>query len=210
MRRVIGLFILLYCAFAFVVSAAPLDMAAVASELGKVQAGENMKIGVYAVPETVINAYFAAIAADNPQIKDSAIAIHNNNKIIITTTAEKVGTIRLTCTIKQFHFDQNTAALRLHIDKKELLGHSIASWFINQMSVGFITELYGNPLAQANIGSKVDGNTVDIDLEPFAAGLFKTGIGQSLGSAFEIAGVTTDNGVLYLHTNISVSVLSQS
>lgn len=209
MKRAIFLCMLVCCLLVAVVSAEPLDAVTMANELGQVQSFENMKTGVYAIPEKTINSYFSTIIADNPKVKDSNIAIHDNNKITITTTVEKTGTIQLNCTIKQFHFDKDNALLELHVDKKELMGHSIASWFMNQMSLGFITDIYGNPLTQANINSEVKGNTIIIDLEPFAAGLFKTGIGQSMGSSFEISNVTTGDRVLYLHTNVSISLLAK-
>ncbi|MBP2663815.1 MAG: hypothetical protein H6Q71_1763, partial [Firmicutes bacterium] len=83
----------------------------------------------------------------------------------------------------------------------------IASWFMNQMSLGFITDIYGNPLAQANIESKVNGNTVDINLKPFATSLFTTGIGQTIGDQLVLSNVTTDDKTIYLHTNVALSLI---
>ncbi|TWH46462.1 hypothetical protein [Sporomusa sp. KB1] len=201
-------FLYVACIFIFLltltVSAEPLNIAA---ELSNAQSLQNMQTGIYAISEEVLNTYFADIAANNPKVKNATIAILKNNKIILTTTIEKTGTIRLICTIKEFYFDKDNALLKMHIDKKELLGSSITSWFMNQMSLGFITDLYGNPLAQANINSKVNGNTIDIDLKPFATSLFTTGIGQTIGDQLIISNVTTEDKILYLHTNLAVTLL---
>jgi hypothetical protein len=175
--------------------------------LFQAQTIENMQAGIYVIPEDTLNAYFAENIANNPKIKDSAVNIHPNNKFTLTTTVEKTGKIRLQCTIKEFRFDKDNALIRLHIDKKELVGHSIKSWFFNQMSLGFLADIYGNPLVQANIDSKVNGNTVDINLKPFAASLFTTGISQAIGDQLTISNVTTEDKAIYLHTNVVVSLL---
>lgn len=204
MKRLLFLcFILIYSLIPIVNAETP----DITTELFQAQSIANMQTGIYAIPEEVLNAYFAETIANNPKIKDSTISIHKNNKITLTTTVEKTGTIRLNCTIKQFYFDKDNALLKLHIDKKELLGSSIASWFMNQMSLGFITDIYGNPLAQANIESKVNGNTVDINLKPFAASLFTTGIGQTIGDQLVLSNVTTDDKTIYLHTNVALSLI---
>ena len=204
MKRLLFLcFILIYSLIPIVNAETP----DITTELFQAQSIANMQTGIYAIPEEVLNAYFAETIANNPKIKDSTISIHKNNKITLTTTVEKTGTIRLNCTIKQFYFDKDNALLKLHVDKKELLGSSIASWFMNQMSLGFITDIYGNPLAQANIESKVNGNTVDINLKPFAASLFTTGIGQTIGDQLVLSNVTTDDKTIYLHTNVALSLI---
>ena len=178
-----------------------------ATGLFQAQTLENIQAGIYVIPEAALNTYFAEAIANNPKIKDSNVNIHKNNKFTLTTTVEKTGKIRLYCTIKEFHFDKDNALVRLHIDKKELLGHSIKSWFFNQMSLGFITDIYGNPLAQANLDSKVNGNTVDINLKPFAASLFTTGVGQVVGDQLVISDVTTEDKAIYLHTNLAISLM---
>lgn len=204
MKRLLFLcFILIYSLIPIVNAETP----DITTELFQAQSIANMQTGIYAIPEEVLNAYFAETIANNPKIKDSTISIHKNNKITLTTTVEKTGTIRLNCTIKQFYFDKDNALLKLHIDKKELLGNSIASWFMNQMSLGFITDIYGNPLAQANIESKVNGNTVDINLKPFATSLFTTGIGQTIGDQLVLSNVTTDDKTIYLHTNVALNLI---
>ncbi|SDF71766.1 hypothetical protein [Sporomusa acidovorans] len=204
MKRIAWLCFLLLFSFAMVVSAETTDMT---GELFRAQTISNMQTGIYAIPEETINSYFNTYIADNPKIKASNLAIQANNKIVLTTTVANAGTIRVHCTVKQFHFDKDNAFLTLHIDKKELLGHSIASWFMNQMSLGFLADIYGNPLAQANIDSKVHGNTVDINLKPFAQSLFSTGIGQAIGDQLMVSNVTTDEKIIYLHTNLALSLL---
>lgn len=179
----------------------------VTTELFQAQSLQNMQEGIYVIPEDVLNSYFAANVANNPKIKESTVNVHKDNKFTLTTTVEKTGTIRLNCTIKQFHFDKDNAIIKLHIDKKELVGQGIKSWLFNQLSLGFIADIYGNPLAQANIDSKVNGNTVDINLKPFAASLFSTGVGQALGDQLIISNVTTADKAIYLHTNLAITLM---
>lgn len=204
MKKVIWLCLVWMCLLVRVVSAGPPDLAI---GLFQAQTMENIQTGVYVIPEDVLNDYFAENIANNPKIKDSTVNIHKNNKFTLTTTVENTGKIRLHCTIKEFHFDKDNAVLRLHIDKKELVGHSITSWFFNQMSLGFIADIYGNPLKQANIDGKLKGNTVDINLKPFADSLFATGIGQAIGDQLIIADVTTDDKAVFLHTNLAIKLI---
>ena len=204
MKKIIWLWLVWICLLVPVVSAGAPD-----ATIGLFQAQtiENMQAGVYVIPEETLNAYFAENIANNPKVKDSAINIYPNNKFTLTTTVEKTGKIRLQCTIKEFRFDKDNALIRLHIDKKELVGHSIKSWFFNQMSLGFLADIYGNPLAQANIDSKVNGNTVDINLKPFAASLFTAGVGQAVGDQLSIFNVTTEDKAIYLHTNLAINLI---
>ena len=207
MRKILILCMLAILCFATLpVMAESIDDAALASELCQSQTIGNMNVGVYTIPEKILNTYFATIAGSNPKIKEATISILGNNKIMLKVKADSVGVLHLTCAIKEFHFDKDRATLELYIEKKELLGHSIKSWFLNNMSLGLITSIYGNPL-DGNVESKVKGNTVDIDLKPFAASLFKSGVGQGIGDLLVISKITTDPGVIYMHTNCAISLL---
>lgn len=204
MKRVLYFCLLLMY---LVVPLASAETADTTTALFQAQTLENMQAGIYVIPEEVLNSYFAANVANNPKIKESIVNVHKDNKFTLTTTVEKTGTIRLNCTIKQFHFDKDNAIIKLHIDKKELVGQGLKSWLFNQLSLGFIADIYGNPLKQANIDSKVNGNTVDINLKPFASSLFTTGIGQAIGDQLVISDVTTEDKAIILHTNLSIALM---
>ncbi len=204
MKRLILLCCLLLCSLTTTVAAETPD---IATTIFQAQSLPNMQNGIYAIPEDILNTYFTATLADNPKVKDSNITIHKNNKLTLTTTVEKTGTLRLNCTIKEFHFDKDDALLKLQIDKKELVGNSIGSWLMNQISLGMIADIYGNPLAQANIDSKIKGNTIDINLKPFATTLFNTGIGQAIGDKLSVSNVSTDDKIIYLHTNVAIGLI---
>lgn len=208
MKKTLLLFMLaILCLTASTASAIPADDATIAKELYQSQTIHNMSVGVYAIPEKILNTYFSAIAAANPKIKEAAIHVLDNNKIMLTINADGVGVLHLTCAVKEFHYDKDKATLELYVEKKEIAGRSIKSWFLNNMSLGLITSVYGNPL-DGNVDSKVKGNTIDIDLKPFAAGLFNNGIGQSIGDMLIISKVTTTTGIIYLHTNCALSLIS--
>ncbi|MDF2570105.1 MAG: hypothetical protein K0R55_1709 [Sporomusa sp.] len=185
--------------------AAPSNEVTIANELSQSQSIKNMSDGVYAIPEKVLNNYFSSISQSNPKIKEASISILGNNKVMLTVNADSVGVLRLTCAIKEFHYDKDKATLELCIEKKEIVGHSVKSWLLNNMSLGLITSVYGNPLT----GSKVNGNTIDIDLKPFTSSLFKNGVGQSIGDLLVISKITTDTGVMYMHTNCAISIIKR-
>lgn len=207
MKKIIMIWVVvLLCFSAGVAGAEPIDEAAMATELYQAQSLANIKNGVYGIPEKVLNTYFSNIALSNPKVKEANLSVLDKDKIVITINAEGVGVLRLTCAIKEFHYDKDNAVLELYIAKKELVGSGIASWFLNKMSVGMITSIYGNPLQ--DLDSKIKGNTLDINLKPFANSLFKNGIGQSVIDMLVISKATTEQGVIYIHTNVAVNLLT--
>jgi len=187
--------------------AEPLTEASLATELCKAQTLENMQAGIYVIPEQTLNAYFSAIVGQNPKVKEATVHVLGGDKVVIDINAVDAGALRFTCKIRELHYDKDRALLKLHVERKELRGRSVASWFLNHLSVKLLTQIYGNPLAEADLNSKVSGNTVSIDLQPFATGLFKEGIGQSIGDRLVISKATTGPGVIYLHTNCAVTIL---
>lgn len=205
-KKIIIWVVVLLCFSAGVAGAEPIDEAAMATELYQAQSLANIKNGVYGIPEKVLNTYFSNIALSNPKVKEANLSVLDKDKIVITINAEGVGVLRLTCAIKEFHYDKDNAVLELYIAKKELVGSGIASWFLNKMSVGMITSIYGNPLQ--DLDSKIKGNTLDINLKPFANSLFKNGIGQSVIDMLVISKATTEQGVIYIHTNVAVNLLT--
>lgn len=206
-KKIIMIYLFVILCFTMgVAGAEPIDEGAMTAELCQSQSLENMKLGMYAIPEKVLNTYFSSVAEGNPKVKEASLSVLTKDKILVTINAEGVGVLRLTCAIKEFHYDRDNALLELYIEKKEIVGSSVTSWFLNKMSLGFLTNIYGNPLK--DMDSKIKGNTLDINLKPFATSLFKNGIGQSVGDLLVISKVTTEPGTIYLHTNFGISILT--
>lgn len=207
MKKIIMIYVVMMLCFNIgVAGAEPVDEGAMTAELCQAQSLTNMKLGMYAIPEKVLNTYFSAIAEGNPKVKDANISVLAKNKILVTINAEGVGVLRLTCAIKEFHYDRDNALLELYIEKKEIVGSSVTSWFLNKMSLGFLTNIYGNPLQEMD--SKIKGNSLGINLKPFATSLFANGIGQSVIDMLVISKATTEPGIIYLHTNFAVNILT--
>lgn len=207
MRKILVSYLLLtMCFLTSIAGAEPLDQSAMTREICQAQSLENMKVGMYAIPEKVLNTYFSDIANNNPKVKEATISVLSDNKLILRIDVAGIGVLRLTCKIKEFHYDKENALLELYIEKKEIVGQSIASFFLNQMSLGFLTSVYGNPLHGTD--SKIKGNVINIDLKPFASSLFKNGIGESIFDRIAISKASTDTGVIYLHTNCSINILT--
>jgi hypothetical protein len=183
------------------------DETALASELLQTQSLENMQLGIYALPEKILNTYFTAIASDNPKVKKAVLEVLDSNRIRIDLTAEDIGELRFTCAIKEMHYDKDKAFLELYIQKKEIVGRPIMSWFVDHMSLGLLTSIYGSPADGKTINGKVTGNTIYLDLKPFTSTLFKDGIIRSLGDALLVSKATTDAGMVYIYTNLSVSII---
>jgi|GEM_PF-3599160 len=206
MKKMIMIYVLVMLCFAVTtVSAAPLDDVAMAAELCQAQSLDNMKDGVYAIPEKILNTYFGKMAQTNHQVKDAKISILGNDKMLVTINSAGVGELRLTCAIKEFHYDNDNALLELYIEKKEVVGSSVVSWLLNNISLAFLTDIYGNPMK--GMESRIRGNSLDINLKPFATSLFNNGIGQSVMDKLVISKATTEPGVIYIHTNCAISIL---
>lgn len=207
MKKIIMIYVFVILCFNIAVAGAePVDEGLMTAELCQAQSLGNMKLGMYAIPEKVLNTYFSAIAEGNPKVKDANISVLAKDKILVTINAEGVGVLRLTCVIKEFHYDRDNALLELYIQKKEIVGSSLTSWFLNKMSLGLLTNIYGNPLQ--DMDSKIKGNSLGINLKPFASSLFKNGIGQSVIDMLVISKATTEPGIIYLHTNFAVNILT--
>jgi len=206
MKKIIMLCLLFtFCFMTSIVGAEAVDDSVMATELYQAQSLSNLKVGKYAIPENVLNHYFSAVASQNPKVKNASISIGEKDKLVLTTEVDGIGVLRITCTIKELHFDKENAILELHIDKKELVGQGLASWLLNNISLSVLTEVYGNPLSGTD--STIKGNTLAINLKPFASSLFNSGIGRSIADQIVISKASTEPGLLYLHTNCAISIL---
>ncbi|HWR40209.1 MAG TPA: hypothetical protein VN611_11990 [Patescibacteria group bacterium] len=186
--------------------AAPVD-AALAAELCQAQSLDRMKDGVFVIPETAMNDYFTAAIQDHPKIQEAHINVLEKNRLRIRVKVEGEDPVQLTCAIRELHYDKDRASLELDIVRKEIIGRPITSWMMNQVSWGFIVDIFGNPLNKTDVQSKVRGNHLSIDLKPLTAELFHGSVGARLGDLLVISQATTEPGLLYLHTNLGLGLL---
>ena len=187
--------------------ASPADVILTA-ELCQAQSLDKMREGTFVIPEKVMNDYFAAVVQEHQQIREAHISILDKDRLTVLVKAEGSDPLQLTCAIRELHYDKDRATLELEIVKKEIIGRPITSWMMNQVSWGFIADVFGNPLDKANVQSKVRGNHLFIDLKPFCAGLFRDGIAANLGDLLVISRASTEPGRLYLHTNLGLGLLA--
>ena len=206
MRKIVLVLLLLFC-WTSLCAAAPMEEA-LAIELCQAQSWENMRAGVFMIPENILNEYFSGAVREHPQVKEAKITVLEHNRLRLLVHSEGNPPLQLTCTIKEFHYDKERASLELQIDKKEIIGRPVTSWLMNQVSWGFISDIFGNPLDKANVQSKVRGNRLSIDLKPFMAGLFQHGIGARIGELLVISQATTETGIICLHTNFAMGMLT--
>ncbi|WP_196594036.1 hypothetical protein [Pectinatus sottacetonis] len=171
---------------------------------------DQLKDGVVAVPESAVNDYLQSLISNYPEFKSIKFAIHSNNKIEADIDTETSGMVDLQGTITQFVQNKDNSLMIVHIDKKELVGRPVTSWFFSRMSIGMLTKLFGNPLKDNQYGvvAAVDGNNITVNFKPFIdhSPLKEvTVMGNSMADIINIDSVTTGEKVLYLHTSFNGS-----
>lgn len=167
---------------------------------------EQIQDGVVAVPQSVVNNYLQSVLSDYPAIKSAEVSIHPDNRIEANIDTAKSGKVVLEGTITKFVQNKDTSSMTVHIDKKEMVDQPVTSWFFSNMSVGLLTKMFGNPLNDNKYGIKtdIDGNNITIDFKPFIeqSPLERVQVmGNSLVDAVNVDSVSTDEGILYLHTS---------
>lgn len=168
----------------------------------------QLEDGVVAVPQSVINNYVQSAIEDYPDIESLAISVHPDNQIETDIDTKASGKVKLEGTITHFEQNKDVSSMTVHIDKKELVGRPLTSWIFSRMSISMLTKLFGNPLNgnEYGITTDVDGNNLIINFKPFIdqSPLKEVTImGSSMADAVNIDSVSTDEGVLYLHTSFN-------
>lgn len=201
----LGLSFIWLCVMVMPVFADPVDQSALAVQLYQAQTLTNTQKGIYAIPEQVLNTYFSSLTQDNPKVKSADVSLPGGGVVQLHVDLANIGAVKLTCSIKELHYDKDKAELVLHIDKKEVVGNGMMSWIANHIDLGTIAKVYGNPLT----GGKIEGNTVSMDLKPFTAALFQhDGLLQSAADVLVVSQAKADQGMLYLYTNFAIGVVN--
>lgn len=180
------------------------------SQTWDAQTLQQLKDGVVAVPQPLINEYLKSVLTDSDKIKSAQISIHPDNKLEANVDTVASGKVILSGTILQLVQNKDKSLMKVHIDKKELAGSPVTSWIFSRMSIGMLTKLFGNPLNDNDYGivTSADGNTLSVDFKDFIAKSQLNNaqfMGNKLIDAVNIDSVSTDEGVLYLHTSFNVS-----
>lgn len=175
--------------------------------------------GVIAVPETTINDYLTQILPDYPSVREAHISIQPGNQIILDLNTRDSGHLLLKGTITRFIQNSEESSVSIAVGQRKLLSKPVASWFFAHISLGMLTKLFGNPLAaeQDNFTSRIDGNIVTINFRPYIehSPLRTLSVyGTSPADLFSIDSVSTETGLIRLHTSyhgspFSLQVLQQ-
>jgi hypothetical protein len=180
------------------------------TETWDAQSFEQLENGVVAVPAQAINDYLVTVLPDYPDVKSVNVTIHPNNSVDLDINTQKTGRVFLQGTITRFVQNKDESTVSIMLTKHKLLDRPVASWFFSHMSLGMMTKLFGNPLKgnEANFTSKFDGNQLTINFKPY---IDKSPMSTAnvmdmpLTSLINIDSLTTDEGVVYLHTSLQGS-----
>ncbi|MBP2645273.1 MAG: hypothetical protein H6Q75_713 [Firmicutes bacterium] len=197
LKKVVVLFVLLlYC---LPVYAAPQEenSAELLKTVLRAQSVEKIAHGVWVIPETAINDYFA-MHTESDKLKNPSIKLLGDNRMQIAFDSS-MGRVNLTCEVKQFVHNQTQSYAQVYIRKKEVAGKPFMSWMLKFIPMGAIANLYGNPLKDSDVDARFDGNTLKINFRPL---MEKTLLNTDFGRQVEINSITVSEGVLELNTNL--------
>lgn len=169
--------------------------------------------GVIAVPETAVNEYLAQVLPDYPSIREAHVSIQPGNQIILHLDTRDSGRLLLNGKITRFVQNSEESSVSISVSQRKLLAKPVASWFFSHISLGMLTKLFGNPLtaAQDSFTSRIDGNVVTINFRPYIdhSPLRTLSIyGTSPADLFSVDSVSTDAGIIRLHTSYHGSPFS--
>lgn len=177
------------------------------------QTVSDLTNGVIAVPETTINDYLTQVLPDYPSIREAHVTIQPGNQIILDLNTRDSGRLLLKGTITRFVQNSDESSVSIAVGQRKLLTKPVASWFFAHISLGMLTKLFGNPLSQAqdSFTSRIDGNVVTINFRPYIehSPLRTLSVyGTSPADLFSVDSVSTDAGIIRLHTSYRGSPFS--
>ncbi|EAX48828.1 hypothetical protein TcarDRAFT_2517 [Thermosinus carboxydivorans Nor1] len=185
-----------------------LDPAAVATikEFLNAQTLDQLRQGVVAVPEEVVNEYLAGALANFPGITEARVTILPDNKLRLAFTARQTGRVVVEGRIMKFVQNQDESQMVVAVGKRSLRDRPVASWLFSHLSLGALVKLFGNPLTGAGdyFVARFDGNLLVVDFRPYidqSPLRTVTFAGRSLVDLIAVDAVTTGSGVLYLHVS---------
>lgn len=166
---------------------------------------KGLENGIIAVPESALNEYVEGMLPDHPDIRAAHVAVHTDNKLALDIDTKGTGRMTLEGTVTRFVQNSDESAMSIQIGKRKMLDKPITSWFFSHISLGMLTKLFGNPLndGQEKFVTKIHGNTLDVNFQPYISRstLSRVSVGGlSLFDLFSVDSLTTEEGVVYLHT----------
>jgi len=204
LKKLLCVFVLLLVALP--VTAAPSrDEATVAlvQIIWKSQTMDGLNEGVWVMPESAVNQYFAT-CTDDDRAKNANLKLLDDNKIYIAFDSS-VGRVGLTCDVVRFVHNQTESYAELYVRKKEVDGRPFVSWMMKYISLGGIVDLYGNPLKDVKqVETKINGNSLRLNFRPLMEEMLLT---NDIGRKIEIDGVKTRAGALEFYTNMKAMEL---
>jgi hypothetical protein len=205
-KKVLMIFLTLILMAPALAGAAPADGAQNwLQTVWKAQTIEGLNDGIWVLPETALNQYFAAWADNNNSgLKNPELKILGDNSMLISFDSG-IGRVGLTCEIKQFVHNQDESYAEVYVRKKEVAGKPVVSWMLKFIPLGAIADLYGNPLRDVKeVDAKFSGNTLKINFRPLVE---KSLLSNDIGKRIEISSITTREEALELHTNMKAADL---
>ena len=163
------------------------------------QTVERLNKGTWAIPEIIVAQYLADLPeTEKSRLKNPALRFLPNNRLQLSFDHD-MGRISLTGEIAAFAHNRTESFAEFKITKKEIAGQPIASYLLKFIPLGAVADVFGNPVKNAkDVETRISGNRVNINFRPL---LEKTFLQSELGKRTEITGITTQEGLLLLHTN---------
>lgn len=175
-------------------------------ETWSAQTFSELKNGVISIPEEAINDYLTTILPDHPEIRSVQVAVHPDNRLNLAINTKQTGRMKLDGRITRFVQNNEESTAQIVIGERKMLDKPITSLFFAHISLGMLTKLFGNPLNndQEQFTTRIDGNTLSVNFKPYVdQSPLKTVslYGMTPAELFSVDSITTDEGMVYLHTS---------
>lgn len=199
LEKIICILLVLLFVVSAIAAPAPTDSSeALLQTICKAQTIDGINSGIWVIPEEAINQYFASYA-DNNDVKNPTLKILDENKMYIAFDSG-LGRVGLNCEVKQFVHNQTESYAEVYVRKKEVAHKPIVTWMLKYISIGAIADLYGNPLKDIKqVDTRISGNTIKVNFRPLVE---QSLLSNDIGKKVEISNITTQEGILELHTNM--------
>lgn len=194
------IYLLISILFTFPVMAEPIpeETEFLVQTIWKAQTMEGLNNGLWVIPEVAMNEYFTH-SLKNDKVKNPNLKLLDKNRMYITFDSS-LGRVALTCEIKQFVHNQRDSYVEVYIRDKKLADKPVLSWMLKFVSLGAISDMYGNPLKDVKqVDANFSGNILKVNFRPLVE---KTLLHNEIGRKIDINSITTREGMLELHTNL--------
>jgi hypothetical protein len=184
------------------------QIAAPIHKLWDAQTLKNLTDGQFSIPDTFINELLAQRLNDHPDIQEVTVAAKSNNRLEIRVVTPTSKIITLEGTIEEFRHDKERSYLKFKLHKKSLSDRSITSWLFSNLSLGFLTKVFGNIDTPENLHVSIKRNTITVDFHEAMRtrqGDQPTLLGIPLPDVIRIHGAGAIEGAINIRTSLDVS-----